>query len=592
METNDKSTESRAIGWLLGRARAVVPWIGLSVAAGLSGGLLLVVQAAVLSQLVAAVFMDGRRLPEMAIPLAVFLGITGLRALMAWAREVSGFQAGAVVRESVRRDLLQHLADLGPDFTARTPAGALASAAVEQVEALQPFFARYLPQLALAALIPGAILAFVFPVSWAAGGLFLLTAPLIPLFMVLVGMGAETISQRHFQALARMSGHFLDLLRGMTTLKLFGRSRSAEGSVRQVARDYRVRTMAVLRIAFLSSAVLEFFTSMAIALVAVYLGMSYLGYLDFGTYGERLSFAHGFFILLLAPEFFLPLRELGQHYHARADAAGAAEELMRVLAIERTSFAIAPTALPFPAAPHIRFESVDLSYGSARKRALSAVTLDIPFGQHTAVVGESGAGKTSLINLLLGFVAPERGRILVGGAPLPLIDLTAWRRQLAWIGQHPVVFYGTIADNIRLGRPEAAPGEIAAAAERAGVLSFIRTLPHGLDTRIGEQGAGLSRGQAQRVALARVFLRDAPIVLLDEPLASLDMDTERQVSKAISDFSRGRTLVMLTHRLDTIQRVDQVVVMDAGRVAFQGTPAEYRRRRLQECHRPLSGEVP
>jgi len=578
VKNNDKPTESRAIGWLISRAKAVWPWIGLCVAAGLCGGLLIIAQAWLLARMTSAVFIDGQPVSEMALPLTGFIGIAVLRAAAVWAREVSGFEAGAAVRESVRRDFLRHLDDLGPAFTARTPAGALASAAVEQGEALQAFYARYLPQLALAALIPGAILAVVFPVSWAAGGLLLATAPLIPFFMVLVGMGAETISQRHFQSLARMSGHFLDVLRGMTTLKLFGRSRSAIGSVGQAAADTRVRTMAVLRIAFLSSAVLEFFASMAIALVAVYLGMTYLGYLDFGTYGARLSFAHGFFILLLAPEFFLPLRELGQYYHARADAAGAAEELIQIFSQAGTMPATAAAALPLPAAPDIRFESVALSYGGARQGALSGVTLDIPFGQHTVVVGESGAGKTSLINLLLGFVVPDSGRILVGGAPLTAMDLAAWRRQVAWIGQQPVLFYGTIADNIRMGRPDAPAADIAEAAERAGAMAFIRALPDGMETRIGEQGAGLSKGQGQRVALARAFLRDAPILLMDEPLASLDMETQRQVSETITAFARGRTLVMLTHRLSSLRGADAVVMMDAGCVVFQGTPAQFLAR--------------
>jgi ATP-binding cassette subfamily C protein CydD len=333
--------------------------------------------------------------------------------------------------------------------------------------------------------------------------------------------------------------------------------------------------MAVLKIAFLSSAVLEFFTSMAIALVAVYLGMSYLGYLDFGAYGERLGFIHGFFILLLAPEFFFPLRELGQHYHARAEAIGASEELMRILSLEPMSVAANAGGKAPPTGGDIRFASVNLSYGGERQGALIDVCLDIPFGRHTVIVGESGAGKTSLFNLLLGFVAPDSGRLLVGGTPMPLLDLAAWRRRVAWIGQQPVLFYGTIADNVRIGRPAATDAELRSALKRAGAWSFVQRLPGRLETPIGEQGVGLSRGQAQRVALARVFLRGAPVLLLDEPLSSLDAETERQVATVISDFARGRTLIMLTHRLDAVHGADRVVVMDGGTVSFQGTPAAF-----------------
>lgn len=575
----DATDQKRAIRWLFRQARGAWRWIGLTVGIGFAGGLLVIAQAWLLSRMVAAVVMDGRPLAEMSRWMVLFAAVVSLRAIAAWGRELAGFQAGAGVRTAVRRRILHRLAALGPAFTAGTPAGGLASAALEQVAALQAFYARYLPQLALAVLIPGAILVVVVPISWAAGGLFLATAPLIPLFMVLVGMGAETISQRHFQALARMSGHFLDLLQGLTTLKLFGRSGPAVAGVREVAGDYRRRTMAVLRIAFLSSAVLEFFASMAIALVAVYLGMSYLGYLDFGTYGKGLTFVDGFFILLLAPEFYLPLRELGQHYHARADAAGAAGALRDILgAGEAAPPMRAPGQRP-PLSGPIRFEGVDLSYGGARDGAVSQLTLEIPAGRTTVVVGESGAGKTSMFNLILGFCTPDSGRIMLGDTPLPAVDMAAWRRRVAWVGQHPTLFFGTIADNIRLGRPDATDDDIHAAADMAGAAAFIDRLPDGIHTAIGEQAAGLSRGQAQRVALARAFLRDAPVMLLDEPLASLDSQTGQRVADAIAAFAKGRTLVVLTHRLDALRLADRVVAMAQGRAVFQGAPVDYARRR-------------
>jgi ATP-binding cassette subfamily C protein CydD len=495
--------------------------------------------------------------------------VTG-RAVMAWAREFAGFQAGARVRTDVRRDLLAHMTAAGPALTRQQQTGALASTVVEQVEALHNFFAHYLPQLGLAVLIPVSIVAVVFPVSWTAGAILAGTAPLIPLFMVLIGMGAESISQRQFQALSRMSGHFLDVLQGLPTLKRFRRSKAEAERVAKVSHDYRLRTMSVLRVAFLSSAVLEFFSSVSIALVAVYLGTHFLGYIDFGSYGSPLTLGAGLFILVLAPDFYLPLRELGTHYHARAEAAGAAEAILQILDTPLPAQAAAVPSARIARPIEIVFDDVGFAYASRPPYLFQNVSFTVRPGEKVTLAGASGGGKSTLLNLLMGFEQPSQGTIAINGTPLSGISHQEWRSQLAWVGQQPILFYGSLRDNIRLGRPEADETAIQASARAAKVLEFADRMPQGLDTPVGEKGHRLSRGQAQRVALARAFLADAPLLLLDEPTAGLDAANERLVVEAIDQLSHGRTVIMVTHRMANVRDSDRILTLADGGIAEDG----------------------
>jgi len=440
---------------------------------------------------------------------------------------------------------------------------------------LQGFYALFLPQLALVVLLPLTIVAAVFPVSWPAGLLLLATAPMIPLFTILVGMGAESVSQRHFQSLSRMSAHFLDVLQGLATLKLFDRSREEADEIARVSADYRRCTMSVLYVAFLSSAVIEFFACLSIALVAVYLGMSYLGYFNFGLYGQPISLADGLFILLLAPEFFLPLRELGAHYHARARALAAAEDIRGLLQGPLPGLTGGRGRPESPEGIRLQCRNLHFAYGEGRRPALKGVGLELAPGRGIALAGGSGAGKSTLISLLLGFITPDQGEILVNGVPLIDIDPSHWRRQVGWVGQNPVLFHGSLRENLRLGRPEAGEDRVTEAARAAGVLDFARRLPQGLDTPVGEQGVGLSRGEAQQVALARVFLKSAPVLLLDEPTAGLDADSERRVLDAIESFRVGRTVLTVTHRLADIRRADRILVMAEGRIIEDGPPDRF-----------------
>jgi ATP-binding cassette subfamily C protein CydD len=329
--------------------------------------------------------------------------------------------------------------------------------------------------------------------------------------------------------------------------------------------------MKVLRVAFLSSAVLEFFSSISIALVAVYLAMNYLGYVSFGDYGKPLNLASGLFILLLAPDFYLPLRELGTHYHARAEAVGAAKEILKVLTVERPK-AIKGSITRIKTDPiHIELKEVSLAFDGGRRPALRGINFDLKSGEQIVMVGGSGAGKTTTLNLLLGFLQPDSGSIVVNDNPLFDLSLDSWREQIAWIGQRPILFHGTIRENILLGRPQATDDQVELAADSARVLNFAAHLPHGLETMVGERGIGLSRGQAQRVALARAFLKNAPLLLLDEPTAGLDAENESLVMEALTKLGRGRTVLMLTHRLTNIKHADRILVLDDGRVVEQGT---------------------
>jgi ATP-binding cassette subfamily C protein CydD len=363
-------------------------------------------------------------------------------------------------------------------------------------------------------------------------------------------------------------------LQGLATLKVFDRSRPESATLARASEEYRQRTMGVLRIAFLSSAVLELFGSLAIALVAVYLGLSFLGYLNFGHYDRPLTLETGLFILLLAPEYYQTLRQLGTHYHARAEALGAAGEILAVLSVPSPPRPLGAASVPQASAGvALRFEDVQVGFEDRRRVALTGFSLDVAAGERVALVGPSGAGKTTTLNLLLGLLRPDRGRILVNGLDLASLDPQAWRCGLSWVGQHPTLFYGTLRDNILLGRPDAAPREVERAARAAQVWEIAAALPQGLDSVVGERGIGLSGGQIQCVALARALLRDdAPLVLLDEPTASLDRERERRVLAALEALTRGRTVILATHRQSAARLCDRVVVLEEGRLARNENP--------------------
>ncbi|MGE6166119.1 heme ABC transporter permease/ATP-binding protein CydD [Aeromonas rivipollensis] len=562
----DKNKQKHLYGWLRKQSGHGRRWIGLSIGLGMGQGILMVMQAWLLATLLHGFIIEGTT-PEQSIPLFIaLLLVTLTKAALAYGREVASFKAGSAVRQAIRELVLTRLARLGPAYIQRRPAGSWASLLLEQIEDMQEFFSRYLPQMAIAVFIPLVILVAVFPVNWAAGIILLGTAPLIPLFMILVGVGAADANRRNFQSLARLSGHFLDRLKGLRTLQLFMRTQAEGEAIRDASEDFRERTMEVLRLAFLSTAVLEFFAAIAVALVAVYFGFSYIDHLNFGNYGVKVTLFTGLFVLFLAPEFYAPLRELGAHYHAKAQAIGAAEQLLEFLEAEVSE--PASGSAPFQADGPIRVEARALEVLSAEGKVLvGSIDFTLEAGTRTALVGISGAGKSSLANALLGF-APYRGSLCVNGQELAELDMSQWRLQLGWLSQNPQLFHASLRDNLLLARPTASDAELEAALVRAQAWEFAKE--KGFDYPVGDQAGGLSVGQAQRLALARTLLKSTQLMVLDEPTASLDRHSERAIMSTLEQAAVGQTLLMITHRLDQLSQMDNILVLERGQLVEQG----------------------
>ena len=562
----DKNKQKHLYGWLRKQSGHGRRWIGLSIGLGMGQGILMVMQAWLLATLLHGFIIEGTT-PEQSIPLFIaLLLVTLTKAALAYGREVASFRAGSAVRQAIRELVLTRLARLGPAYIQRRPAGSWASLLLEQIEEMQEFFSRYLPQMAIAVFIPLVILVAVFPVNWAAGIILLGTAPLIPLFMILVGVGAADANRRNFQSLARLSGHFLDRLKGLRTLQLFMRTQAEGEAIRDASEDFRERTMEVLRLAFLSTAVLEFFAAIAVALVAVYFGFSYIDHLNFGNYGAKVTLFTGLFVLFLAPEFYAPLRELGAHYHAKAQAIGAAGQLLEFLEAEVSE--AASGGAPFQADGPIRVEARALEVLSAEGKVLvGPIDFTLEAGTRTALVGISGAGKSSLVNALLGF-APYRGSLRVNGQELAELDMSQWRLQLGWLSQNPQLFHASLRDNLLLARPTASDAELEAALVRAQAWEFARE--KGFGYPVGDQAGGLSVGQAQRLALARTLLKSTQLMVLDEPTASLDRHSERAIMSTLEDAAKGQTLLMITHRLDQLSQMDNILVLERGQLVEQG----------------------
>ncbi|URJ85031.1 cysteine/glutathione ABC transporter permease/ATP-binding protein CydD [Pasteurella multocida] len=563
----EKSRQKYLQKWLWSQQKPIRRLLNLNIMLASVSSVILVINTYFLANLLHHLIMLNTARHEL---LPSFIGLVigfALRAIILWVREQIGFKCGRILRNILRQKLLDKIHQVGPATINNKPAGSWATIMLEQVENLHNYYARYLPQQALSAIVPVVILIAIFPLNWAAGLVLMITAPLIPIFMILVGIAAADSSQKNMATLAKLSGQFLDRLRGLETLRLFNRTEEQTQHIEKNTEDFRETTMDVLKMAFLSSAVLEFFTSISIALMAVYFGFSYLGELNFGTYDAPLTLFVGFFCLILAPEFYQPLRDLGTYYHDRAAGIGAADVIVDFLEANHTT-----TQSTAQQNPHIESAveicAENLVILSPQGKPLTqALNFSLPAGSHTAIVGQSGAGKTSLFNAILGFLAYQ-GSLKINGVELKEMNITQWRKHIAWVGQNPLLLQGSIKENLLLGDIEATDVQIDQALCLAQAKEFTDKL--GLNSEIKDGGLGVSVGQAQRLAIARALLRQGHLLLLDEPTASLDAQSENLVLQALQHMSQQQTTLMITHRIEDLKQCDTILVMQQGAIVQQG----------------------
>lgn len=564
---------------LLAETQRVRYALAAAAALSLTAGLLIITQALLLSRIIARAYLENAALDTL-MPQSLALGVVILcRALLNGLNTHTTAQIAICVKADLRQRAAAHIVALGPARIQNERTGELTTTLTGGIEALDAYFRDYLPGLMAAAIIPLAILVVVLPIDWLTFFVLLCTAPLIPLFMSLIGRAAGALARRQYAALSRMSAHFLDVMQGLTTLKLFNRSKYQAETIFRMTDQFRQTTLSVLRVAFLSALALELLSMLSIALVAVEIGLRLLA--------GKMVFEQALFLLVIAPEFYQPLRALGAKFHAGQDGAAAAGRIFALLEMPlpdsahdnaaRDNAALAVEAKsdvahrPYQVHTPVVFHNVSFAYADGARPALHEVSFTLAQGEQVALVGASGSGKSTLAALLLRFITPTGGAITADGVDLVAFPVDSWRRQIAWVPQSPYLFNASVAENIRLGDPNAPHDAVVEAARAAHAHDFIMQLPHGYETPCGERGLRLSGGQAQRIALARAFLRDAPLLILDEATANLDMETEAQIDTALTRLIQGRAVLMIAHRLHTVVRADRILVLSGGRVVEQGT---------------------
>ncbi|QYN46362.1 cysteine/glutathione ABC transporter permease/ATP-binding protein CydD [Gilliamella sp. ESL0405] len=557
----DKKRQTYLLSWLKQHAKKYQSNLRASILTGFILTLFMIAQAALLATILQKIIIEQVNFSEVLIYFLLLIVILLARAILIYFREKINFALGRKVRNQIRQDLINQFESLGPAYLNQSTTGALSTLVIEQVDNLQDFFARYLPQMRLASMAPIIICIAILPFNWAAAAILFCTAPLIPIFMILVGMGAADINRRHFKALAYLSGHFLDRLKGLSTIRLFNQGEKQANEIKKASEDFRVKTMQVLKMAFLSSAVLEFFASISIAVVAVYFGFSYLGEFDFGSYSGSVTLFAGFFALILAPEFFQPLRDLGTYYHAKAEAIAAADNIETFLTQKsaKQQFDNAKATIDFNDSLQT-IEADNLIVLSSENKPIVgplSFTLKAPF--KLALIGTSGEGKTSLMQVLLGFL-PYQGSLKINGIEFNQLTLSSWQKQISWIGQNPYLINGSIRENILLGNPNATDQQLASVISQAQLAEVIAKLPNGLDTQVGEDAIRLSVGQAQRIALARAMLKPCQLLILDEPTASLD----KQTVQNLEHHNIATNSITITHQNEDLHSYDSIWQLSKG----------------------------
>ncbi len=537
----------------------------------ISGGLaasMLIGQAYSLSQVIDGAFMQKTGIQKLLPLLALFLCFSLLRMAFNWYSHTEANRGTVLIREKLFNRLSATVGTLGPLYTRSVQSGRLSTTLLKGVEALDAYYSQYIPQIFFALFTPVLIVCTIFPGDWISGLILLCSAPLIPLFMILIGKSASAMTEKQWKTMSRMSGYFLDVLQGLPTLKLFAQSKMQRSAIEEAGEGFRHATMRVLKIAFLSSLTLELVGTLGTAIIAVGIGLRLMAH--------QLTFQQALFVLVLTPDFYLPLRQLGTKFHAGMEGVSASKEIFAILDQPQPAIGLKATLLDEESVARkpIHFQDVSYTYPGASQPALEELSITIPAGKRTAIIGPSGAGKSTLINLLLRFQEPGKGEITLEGSPIHSIPLEAWHQRISWVPQHPYLFNATLKENILLGKPDASPEELQEALQKTGLIAFIKALPKGLETMIGEQGSRLSGGEAQRVALARAFLKNAPLLILDEPTSHTDPELEAALRSSMEELMVGRTTVIIAHRLETIRSADQILVINQGKLTQSGTHLE------------------
>jgi len=540
---------------LVRRARPVRHLLVLDSLLGALSAVLVLVQAVLIAKIVVSAF-SGSSLTDVSTELVLLALAFAARGVLTWGFEVAGRRAASTVLSELRLELVETRLRGQPLALDGAEAGEIAATAVQGVDGLEAYFARYLPQVVLAIVVPVAVLGLVLVIDPISAGVMLLTLPLVPVFMWLIGRYTEERTRERWLALRLLSTHFLDVVRGLPTLRAFNRGRAQAEVLDRIGDQYRKTTMGTLRVAFLSGAVLELAATLGVALVAVTAGVRLV---DGG-----LGFQAALTVLVLAPELYLPLRQLAAQFHASADGLAVAERMLELLD-EPVSVSGGKLVAPSPRDVPVRFESVSFAYPSRPGLVLDGLDFELHADETVALIGPSGSGKTTVASLLLRFVDPVHGRVSVGGIDLAHCRADLWREQLAWVPQKPTIFHGTIADNIRLGDPGATVRAVRDAAVLAGADRFIQALPFGYETFVGDGGRPLSAGESRRIALARAFVRNAPLVILDEPTADLDRTSAGVVAEAVERLRTGRMVLLIAHRPELVEHADRVVLLEDGK---------------------------